>query len=139
MLIADYEKAEKLYEEIIAAHPKHLPAHLLLIQNIETNELKTQYPLTFVKTLKTSNNGNNNNNKVVAVVEATASEATTAGGGSSSGCDGKQKDDNEKIRNATAKIVRLADQVINAIDKDALLAYYGLKNDTRPDAAKIKS
>ncbi|XP_011256902.1 tripeptidyl-peptidase 2 isoform X2 [Camponotus floridanus] len=36
------------------------------------------------------------------------------------------------------QIVTVADSVITNIDQDKLLAYYGLKNDQRPDAAKIK-
>ena len=37
------------------------------------------------------------------------------------------------------QIIGIADEVIKAVDQDKLLAYYGLKNDQRPDAAKIKS
>ncbi|XP_066603717.1 tripeptidyl-peptidase 2 [Prorops nasuta] len=37
-----------------------------------------------------------------------------------------------------SQIVDVADVVIKNIDQDKLLAYYGLKNDQRPDAAKIK-
>lgn len=37
------------------------------------------------------------------------------------------------------KIVELADLVIKEIDQNALLAYYGLKTDNRPNAAKIKT
>ncbi|XP_012257165.2 tripeptidyl-peptidase 2 [Athalia rosae] len=36
------------------------------------------------------------------------------------------------------QIVAVADIIINAIDQEKLLAYYGLKTDQRPDAAKIK-
>nr|XP_012225494.1 PREDICTED: tripeptidyl-peptidase 2 [Linepithema humile] len=36
------------------------------------------------------------------------------------------------------QIITVADSVITNIDQDKLLAYYGLKNDQRPDAAKIK-
>lgn len=36
------------------------------------------------------------------------------------------------------QIIGVADSVITNIDQDKLLAYYGLKNDQRPDAAKIK-
>lgn len=37
------------------------------------------------------------------------------------------------------RIVGLADVVINGTNVDTLLAYYGLKTDSRPDAAKIKT
>lgn len=37
------------------------------------------------------------------------------------------------------QIITVADAVITNIDQDKLLAYYGLKNDQRPDAAKIKA
>lgn len=37
------------------------------------------------------------------------------------------------------RIVTLADAVITETNTDALLTYYGLKNDSRPDAAKIKT
>lgn len=37
------------------------------------------------------------------------------------------------------QIITVADAIITNIDQDKLLAYYGLKNDQRPDAAKIKT
>ncbi|XP_046586806.1 tripeptidyl-peptidase 2 isoform X1 [Neodiprion lecontei] len=37
------------------------------------------------------------------------------------------------------QIVAVADHVINSIDQEKLLAYYGMKSDQRPDAAKIKT
>lgn len=37
------------------------------------------------------------------------------------------------------RIVSLANVVINGTNVEALLAYYGLKSDSRPDAAKIKT
>lgn len=37
------------------------------------------------------------------------------------------------------RIVTLADTVINGTNVDVLLAYYGLKTDSRPDATKIKT
>lgn len=99
---------------MIGAHPKHLQAHLLLIQNIETTQLKSQLPLTFANAQKLS--------------------LEEAGEGSD-----KQKEDQKKIRNALERIVKLADKVIQETDAEALLSYYGLKNDTRADAAKIKT
>lgn len=59
--------------------------------------------------------------------------------GSGSSAEDKQKEDNQKLRNALERIVLLADNVIRDTDKDALLSYYGIKCDTRPDAAKIKT
>lgn len=145
---AELEKAEKIYEEIIAAHPKHLAAHLLLIQNIESSsELKAQYPFTFAKSLK----ANNITTAAAAASEDLSSSSSTstssggaggaAGGGSGSDTAGedKQKENKQKLRNALERIVLLADNVIRDTDKDALLAYYGIKCDTRPDAAKIKT
>lgn len=166
---AELEKAEKIYEDIIAGHPKHLAAHLLLIQNIESSatELKaSQYPFTFAKSLNA--NGKQHGSTTAGTTAATATtsgmgtgtEATaattaaattedssstsssdgaggTAGSGSSS--EDNQKEDNQKLRNALERIVLLADNVIRDTDKDALLAYYGIKCDTRPDAAKIKT
>lgn len=37
------------------------------------------------------------------------------------------------------RIIDLTDIVIKDTNADALLAYYGLKTDNRPDAAKIKT
>lgn len=106
--------AEKIYGEVVAAHPKHLQAHLLLIQNIESSQLKAQLPLTFAN--------------------AQNSITQDAGEGAE-----KQKEDQKKVYNALERIIKLADKVIDETDSDGLLAYYGLKNDTRPDAAKIKT
>lgn len=160
---AELEKAEKIYEDIIAGHPKHLAAHLLLIQNIESSatELKaSQYPFTFAKSLNangkqhgsttagtTSGMGTGTDATAATTATATTEDSSstsssdgaggTAGSGSSS--EDKQKEDNQKLRNALERIVLLADNVIRDTDKDALLAYYGIKCDTRPDAAKIKT
>ena len=35
-------------------------------------------------------------------------------------------------------VIKLATEVISHINQDELLRYYGLKNDSRPDAASIK-
>lgn len=42
-------------------------------------------------------------------------------------------------KDALKRVVELCDIVINETDSSALLAYYGLKTDVRPDAAKIKT
>ncbi|EDX06877.1 GD25789 [Drosophila simulans] len=110
----ELEMAEKIYNDVVAAHPKHLQANLLLIQNIESNQLKSQLPLTFVNAQKTS--------------PPEAGESAD-----------KQKEDQKKLRSALERIVKLADKVIQETDAEALLSYYGLKNDTRADAAKIKT
>ncbi|KAM7345588.1 tripeptidyl-peptidase II [Cochliomyia hominivorax] len=149
----ELEKAEKIYEEIIGAHPKHLAAHLLLIQNIESSsELKAQYPFTFAKSLKaniittaaTSEDLSSSSSTTTTTTSSTGGSdggAGGAGGSSASGGDAedKQKENKQKLRNALERIVLLADNVIRDTDKDALLAYYGIKCDTRPDAAKIKT
>lgn len=96
---------------MVAAHPKHLPAHLQFIQNIESTELKTQLPLAFV-----------------AAQQRRSSE----------GDDGSV-DNIQKQRSALERVVKLADIVIKETDADSLLSYYGIKNDTRPDATKIKT
>ena len=36
------------------------------------------------------------------------------------------------------KVIAIAEKVIANIDQDKLLAYFGMKNDNRPDATKIK-
>jgi len=113
-LLTELEMAEKIYNDVVAAHPKHLQANLLLIQNIESNQLKSQLPLTFVNAQKTS--------------PPEAGESAD-----------KQKEDQKKVRSALERIVKLADKVIQETDAEALLSYYGLKNDTRADAAKIKT
>lgn len=142
-----------------------MAAHLLLIQNIESSatELKaSQYPFTFAKSLNANGkqhgsttagtattSGSGTGTEATAATTATAttedssstSSSDGAGGtaGSGSSSEDKQKEDNQKLRNALERIVLLADNVIRDTDKDALLAYYGIKCDTRPDAAKIKT
>lgn len=37
------------------------------------------------------------------------------------------------------RVINLANIVINGTNVESLLAYYGLKSDSRPDAAKIKA
>ncbi|XP_023302726.2 tripeptidyl-peptidase 2 [Lucilia cuprina] len=143
----ELEKAEKIYEDIIAAHPKHLAAHLLLIQNIESSsELKAQYPFTFAKSLKANNitpaTGTTTTTTATTEDLSSSSSASSSSGATGGvGCDAedKQKENKQKLRNALERIVLLADNVIRDTDKDALLAYYGIKCDTRPDASKIKT
>ncbi|KAH8402249.1 hypothetical protein KR009_010707 [Drosophila setifemur] len=110
----ELEMAEKIYSEVVNAHPKHLQANLLLIQNIESSQLKSQLPLAFANAQK-------------------AAPQEVAEGGE------KPKEDQKKVRSALERIVKLADMVIKDTDAEALLSYYGLKNDTRADAAKIKT
>lgn len=45
----------------------------------------------------------------------------------------------EAARAVQQRVVALADLVINGTDSGALLAFYGIKNDNRPDATKIKT
>lgn len=45
----------------------------------------------------------------------------------------------EASKTTLLRIIELADVVIKAINTDTLLAYYGLKADSRADAAKIKT
>lgn len=93
-----------------------MPAHLQLIQNIETSELKTQLPLTF----------------------SAAQQKKVCCDGDDSNVD-KQREDRQRQQNALERIIKLADIVIKETDADALLSYYGIKNDIRSDAAKIKT
>ncbi|KAH8277759.1 hypothetical protein KR018_005557 [Drosophila ironensis] len=113
----ELEIGEKIYNEVVAAHPKHLQANLLLIQNIESTNLKAQFPLGFANFANASN---------------CAGQEAGEGGE-------KQKEDQKKVRSSLERIVKLADKVVVETDADALLSYYGLKNDTRADAAKIKT
>lgn len=96
----DLDKAEEVYNEVIAGNPTFMTAHLSLIQNIDTNEIKTQLPFSFVGALTT---------------------------------------DVDSLKANLKRIIDLADLAIQGTDNNSLLAYYGLKTDTRPDAAKIKT
>lgn len=136
-----------------------MAAHLLLIQNIESSsELKAQYPFTFAKSLKANNNitpATTGTTAITTTATATttgtiedSSSSTASSVGGAGGDEGvsaapdaedKQKESKQKLRNALERIVLLADIVIRDTDKDALLAYYGIKCDTRSDAAKIKT
>lgn len=44
----------------------------------------------------------------------------------------------ETVKSNLKRIQELANLVINGTDGEALLAFYGLKSDSRPDAVKIK-
>jgi tripeptidyl-peptidase II len=44
----------------------------------------------------------------------------------------------DELKTKLSKIVKLSTQVIEGISQDALLSYYGMKTDNRPDAQKIK-
>jgi tripeptidyl-peptidase II len=50
----------------------------------------------------------------------------------------RESSDVEDLKVKLSKIAKLAGLVIEGINQDTLLAYYGLKSDNRPDAAKIK-
>lgn len=45
----------------------------------------------------------------------------------------------DAVKDVFHRMVELCDIVISETDSNALLAYYGLKTDVRPDAAKIKT
>lgn len=47
--------------------------------------------------------------------------------------------DLDNAKNVCKRIIELCDIVIKETDSNALLAYYGLKTDIRPDAVKIKT
>ncbi|XP_036331193.1 tripeptidyl-peptidase 2 [Rhagoletis pomonella] len=104
-------KAEDIYDEVIAAHPKHLVAHVLFMQNIDANEYKPLLPLTFAKMVNTNVDADSHKEEMV------------------------------RIRTALERVAQLGGFVVSdmADEYDALFAYYGLKNDTRPDASKIKT
>lgn len=44
----------------------------------------------------------------------------------------------DELKTKLSKIVKLATQVIEGINQEVLLSYYGIKTDNRPDASKIK-
>lgn len=43
----DRENAEEVYKELLTNNPNHLQAHLSLIQNLDTNDIKSQLPFAF--------------------------------------------------------------------------------------------
>ncbi|CAG9800674.1 unnamed protein product [Chironomus riparius] len=44
----------------------------------------------------------------------------------------------DELKTKLSKIVKLSNQVIEGINQESLLSYYGMKADNRPDAVKIK-
>lgn len=44
----------------------------------------------------------------------------------------------DELKTKLSKVVKLATQVIEGINQESLLSFYGMKADNRPDAAKIK-
>lgn len=99
------EEAESLYNEVLAANPGFVGAHLSMIQSIETpsgSDMKNQLPNAFMKQIK---------------------DIST---------------NHEEVKVKLNKILKLASLVIEGINQEQLLAFYGLKTDNRPDAAKIK-
>ncbi|EEB17144.1 tripeptidyl-peptidase, putative [Pediculus humanus corporis] len=45
----------------------------------------------------------------------------------------------EEMAEKARKIISVADEIINSVDGPQILAYMGMKNDSRPDAQKIKT
>lgn len=82
------------------------------IQNLEsTVAIKSLYPLSFENLIR---------------LQSTATEPS-------------KKVDVEKLSAVLKRSVEITDIVIKETDKDALLAFYGMKTDTRSDASKIKT
>ncbi|XP_058459815.1 tripeptidyl-peptidase 2 [Malaya genurostris] len=102
----DPENAEMVYKAVLKDNPNYLGAHLALIDNLDSNELKFSLPLAFSAGLDRDESG-------------TAAVAL--------------------LKVKLLKIIDLANLVLKDIDQTALLAYYGLKTDNRPNAAKIKT
>lgn len=107
----DTSEAETVYNDILSSHPNHLAAHISFVQNIEsTATIKVNYPFSFENLICSQ----------------------------SSGEDASKKVDLEKFTTVLKKIVNLTEMVINGTDKQALLAYYGIKLDSRPEATELK-
>ncbi|XP_055380292.1 tripeptidyl-peptidase 2 [Condylostylus longicornis] len=106
----DLEQAEEIYNEVLKNHPKYLPVHTVFMQSLEVaTEYKSNLPMTFHKSMK---------------------NVSTDDGSSS---------DVKKLIEHCKKIIECANKVITETDTNALLIYYGMKTDMRPDAAKIKT
>lgn len=100
----DAENAEQVYKAVLKDNPNFVGAHLALIDNLDSNDLKTNLPLTFASNL-----------------------------------DRSDKNAAALLKVKLIKVIELADLTLKEIDQNALLAYYGLKTDSRPNAAKIKT
>ncbi|XP_055608253.1 tripeptidyl-peptidase 2 isoform X1 [Uranotaenia lowii] len=100
----DGDNAEFVYRAVLKENPGFLGAHLALIDNLDSGELKNHMPCTFSASLEKME------------IESLA-----------------------LVKVKLLKIIELAEQVMKAIDQNALLAYYGLKTDNRSNAAKIKT
>ncbi|KAG5677346.1 hypothetical protein PVAND_007111 [Polypedilum vanderplanki] len=44
----------------------------------------------------------------------------------------------DELKTKLSKVIKLSNQVIEGINQDSLLSFYGMKTDNRPDAVKIK-
>lgn len=100
----DAENAEAVYKTVLKDNPTFVGAHLALIENLDSNDLKMNLPLTF------ANNLDKNDKNAAAL-----------------------------LKFKLIKIIELAELAMKEIDQNALLAYYGLKTDSRSNAAKIKT
>ncbi|XP_058831362.1 tripeptidyl-peptidase 2 [Topomyia yanbarensis] len=102
----DPENAMTVYKAVLKGNPNYLGAHLALIDNLDSSELKTNLPLAFTASLDKGESG----------------DAAAA-----------------LLKVKLINIIDLANLVLKDIDQNALLAYYGLKTDSRSNAAKIKT
>lgn len=53
-------------------------------------------------------------------------------------CLDESKLSDSDISETAKKIIEITDAIISKVDQTQLLAYFGAKSDSRPDAAKIK-
>lgn len=92
--------------------PKHLSVHMNFIQHLEsTVTIKAAYPFSFENFICSQ-----------STVEA---ECRTV--------------DLEKYAIVLKRTIDITDIVINETDKQSILAFYGIKLDSRPDANKLKT
>ncbi|KAG8225792.1 hypothetical protein J437_LFUL005599, partial [Ladona fulva] len=133
------EQSSTLYEELKVSHPDHLAIHVARLQSLESEKER----------LKEKKDVNKKTEKVEGTKEAEkvkegekeidekavgSSEKGHGDGEKESRDEQKQK----KIISLLRQIVTVADAVIKAVNQPSLLAFYGMKVDNRPDAAKIK-